>query len=67
MLQEAFWQSELFVWVTVLTSDSMMAKSDTEHILVNSIFQIKFLALTHVVLITKHAVFQGTPQIHCPN
>jgi hypothetical protein len=57
MLQEALWQSELFVWVTVLTCDSTMTKSDTEHILVKSIFQIKFQVLTHMVLTTPSAQY----------
>ena len=34
------------------TCDSTMTKSDTEHVLVKSIFQIKFLALTPMVLTT---------------
>jgi hypothetical protein len=44
-----------------------IAKSDTEHVLVKNISQIRFSGIyTYGSYNTKHTLFQDTHQVHCP-
>jgi len=68
MLQKVLWQSEMFVWVTVLNMWFHNGKkwqwtcSGQEH-LSDKVFG----PYTYGSYNTKHALFQHIHQIHCPN